>query len=168
MIFLAGMILVVIMLIIVAIILNKYGTNKFTKAFLFEIIIGTLIYFGMIFLGITIFTIATLILLFTIAITLAIIIHKYCQEKLKKVFVVFECATLVTIILITLYCAILFIDMSRVMLLEEPVFAELTDNNIYKGLGYTVEIKNDKVFGKSIIMYMFGTVIYRGGGIIYN
>jgi len=100
-----------------------------------------------------------LILIMLIILMLAVVI--YCKKKLKIVL-----STI--IILMTLYCVMLTIDMIRVYSLRKPIFVLETNNRSgvkanqipYQGLGYKVNIEylEDGNIA-SITMYMFNRVI---------
>ncbi len=90
-----------------------------------------------------------------------LLVVKFCKKTLKIVLSII-------IILTTLYCIVISVDMNRVNSFREPIFAissELRDyenysKEVYKGLGYRIEI--DKVENQKIIsstMYFFNKVI---------
>lgn len=99
--------------------------------------------------------------IFILLLIAMLFVVKFCKKKLKIVLSI-------SIILIALYCIVIFVDMNRVNSFREPIFAissELRDykeysTEVYKGLGYRVEInkvQNQKVI--SIIMSFFNKVI---------
>lgn len=90
------------------------------------------------------------------------LVCKYCKKKILKI------GLASVIILITLYCIVLSIDMSRINSLKEPIFVveyskqEYANfsKTIYEGLGYRVEVEtkeNNQII--SATMYMFEKVI---------
>ncbi len=99
--------------------------------------------------------------IFILLIIAMLLVVKFCKKTLKIVLSII-------IILTTLYCIAISIDMNRVNSFREPIFAissELRDyenysKEVYKGLGYRIEI--DKVENQKIIsstMYFFNKVI---------
>lgn len=98
---------------------------------------------------------------FILLLIIMILVIKLCKKTLKIVLSVI-------IILVALYCMVIFIDINRVNSFREPIFAissELKDyedysKEVYKGLGYRIEvdkIENEKVI--SVTMYFFNKVI---------
>ncbi len=90
-----------------------------------------------------------------------LLVVKFCKKTLKVIL-----ATVISIV--TLYCVIISVDMNRTYTMRKPVFAissELKDyedysQEIYKGLGYRIEIKsvkNHKIISST--MYFFNKVI---------
>ena len=99
--------------------------------------------------------------IFVLLIIAMLLVLKSCKKTIKIVLSII-------IVLVTLYCIIISVDMNRVNSLREPIFAissELRDyenysKEIYKGLGYRIEI--DKVENQKIIsstMYFLNKVI---------
>lgn len=99
--------------------------------------------------------------IFVLLIIAMLLVLKFCKKTIKIVLSII-------IVLVTLYCIIISVDMNRVNSLREPIFAissELRDyenysKEIYKGLGYRIEI--DKVENQKIIsstMYFLNKVI---------
>ena len=99
--------------------------------------------------------------IFVLLITAMLLVLKFCKKTIKIVLSII-------IVLVTLYCIIISVDMNRVNSLREPIFAissELRDyenysKEIYKGLGYRIEI--DKVENQKILsstMYFLNKVI---------
>lgn len=99
--------------------------------------------------------------IFILLIIAMLLIVKFCKKTLKIVLSII-------IILTTLYCTAISVDMNRVNSFRKPIFAissELKDyenysKEVYKGLGYRIEI--DKVENQKIIsstMYFFNKVI---------
>ena len=83
--------------------------------------------------------------IFIILLLAMFLVIKFCKKTLKIVLSII-------IVIVTLYCIILSIDISRVDSFREPVFAiklketDLTYKTIvYQGLGYKVNIKTRKV-----------------------
>ena len=98
--------------------------------------------------------------IFVLLIIAMLLVLKFCKKTIKIVLSII-------IVLVTLYCIIISVDMNRVNSLREPIFAissELRDyenysKEIYKGLGYRIEI--DKVENQKIIsstMYFLNKV----------
>lgn len=99
--------------------------------------------------------------IFGILAVLMCLVIKFCKKTTKVILSIL-------IILATLYCVVVSVDMNRVHTLRKPLFAvssELRDyedysKEIYKGLGYRVEI--DTVANQKIVsstMYFFNKVI---------
>lgn len=99
--------------------------------------------------------------IFVLLIIAMLLVLKFCKKTIKIVLSII-------IVLVTLYCIIISVDMNRVNSLREPIFAissELRDyenysKEIYKGLGYRIEI--DKVENQKILsstMYFLNKVI---------
>lgn len=99
--------------------------------------------------------------IFILLIIAMLLVVKFCKKTLKIVLSII-------IILTTLYCIVISVDMNRVNSFREPIFtisSELRDyenysKEIYKGLGYRIEIdkvENQKII--SITMYFFNKVI---------
>lgn len=99
--------------------------------------------------------------IFILLIIAMIIIVKFCKKTLKKVLSII-------IVLATLYCIILSIDMNRTTTMRKPIFAissELKDykdysQEIYKGLGYKIEmnyVEDHRIIQST--MYFFNKVI---------
>ena len=90
-----------------------------------------------------------------------LLVVKLCKKTLKVVLSII-------IILATLYCVIVSVDMNRVNSFREPVFATVKQEDdssmktiIYQGLGYEVKAVKDVTTGKmiKIEMYMFNKCI---------
>ena len=101
--------------------------------------------------------------IFIILLLAMLLVIKFCKKTLKIVLSI-------VIVIVTLYCVILSIDMNRVNSFREPVFAiklketDLTYKTIvYQGLGYKVNIKKDVTQENNQIikieMYMFNKCI---------
>lgn len=99
--------------------------------------------------------------IFSFLIIAMFFVVKFCNKTFKIVLSII-------IVLITLYCIIISIDMNRVNSFREPVFAIVKQEDdlslktiIYQGLGYNVKIVKDIAVGKTIKieMYMFGKLI---------
>lgn len=99
--------------------------------------------------------------IFILLIIAMLLVVKFCKKTLKIVLAII-------IILVTLYCIVISVDMNRINSLREPIFAissELRDyenysREVYKGLGYRIEI--DRVENQKIIsstMYCYNKVI---------
>ncbi len=101
--------------------------------------------------------------IFIILLLAMLLVIKFCKKTLKIVLSI-------VIVIVTLYCVILSIDMNRVNSFREPVFAiklEETDLTyktiVYQGLGYKVKVKKDVTQDNNHIikieMYMFNKCI---------
>lgn len=101
--------------------------------------------------------------IFIILLLAMLFVIKFCKKTLKIVLSV-------VIVIVTLYCVILSIDMNRVSSFREPVFAiklketDLTYKTIvYQGLGYKVNVEKDVTRENNQIikieMYMFNKCI---------
>ena len=86
----------------------------------------------------------------------------------RKELIKFEIVLSIIIILITLYCIVISVDMNRVNSFREPIFAIVKQENdlsmktiIYQGLGYEVRMIKDVTDGKTkkVEMYMFNKCI---------
>lgn len=99
--------------------------------------------------------------IFILLIIAMILVIKFCKKTLKIILSI-------TIILVTLYCIIISIDMNRVNSFREPIFAILKQENalsmktiLYQGLGYEIrlvkDVTNDKIM--QVEMYMFNKCI---------
>ena len=99
--------------------------------------------------------------IFILLIIAMILVIKFCKKTLKIVLSI-------TIILVTLYCIIISIDMNRVNSFREPIFAILKQEDdlsmktiLYQGLGYEIrlvkDVTNDKIM--QVEMYMFNKCI---------
>ncbi len=99
--------------------------------------------------------------IFVLLIIVMLLVLKFCKKTIKIVLSII-------IVLVTLYCIIISVDMNRVNSLREPIFAisselrnyENYSKEIYKGLGYRIEI--DKVENQKILsstMYFLNKVI---------
>ena len=99
--------------------------------------------------------------IFILLILAMLLVVKFCKKTLKIVLSVI-------IILVTLYCIVISVDMNMVSSLREPIFAIVKQEDdssmktiIYQGLGYEVkmikDVTNDKTI--QIEMYMFNKCI---------
>ena len=99
--------------------------------------------------------------IFSLLLIAMILVVKFCKKRLKVVLSAL-------IVLITIYCVMLSVDMKRVESFREPIFNigwyEETGIIEYKGLGYRTIVKygytseNEKQI-HSIEMYMFDKCI---------
>lgn len=99
--------------------------------------------------------------IFILLIIAMLLVVKFCKKALKIVLSII-------IILITLYCIVISVDMNRVNSFREPIFALVKQENhlsmttiIYQGLGYEVRMLKDVTVGKikKVEMYMFNKCI---------
>ena len=99
--------------------------------------------------------------IFILLIIAMLLVVKFCKKTLKIVLSII-------IILITLYCIVISVDMNRVNSFREPIFAIVKQENdlsmktiIYQGLGYEVRMIKDVTTDKTIQieMYMFNKCI---------
>ena len=99
--------------------------------------------------------------LFILLMIAMLIVVKFCKKTLKIVLSI-------VIILVTLYCIVISVDMNRINSFKEPIFAIVKQENdstmktiIYQGLGYEVRMVKDVTVGKIIKleMYMFNKLI---------
>ena len=99
--------------------------------------------------------------IFILLIIAMLLVVKFCKKTLKIVLSII-------IILVTLYCIIISIDMNRVSSFREPIFAIVKQEDdssmktiIYQGLGYEVRMIKDVTTDKTIQveMYMFNKCI---------
>ena len=99
--------------------------------------------------------------IFILLIIAMLLVVKFCKKTLKIVLSII-------IVLISLYCIIISVDMNRVHCFRHPIFAtiKLEDDltmktKIYQGLGYEVKMVKDVTKDKiiKIEMYMFDKVI---------
>ena len=81
--------------------------------------------------------------IFIILLLAMLLVIKFCKKTLKIVLSII-------IVVVTLYCIILSIDMNRVNSFEEPIFAIKVDETdltyktiVYQGLGYTINESKD-------------------------
>lgn len=99
--------------------------------------------------------------IFILLIIAMLLVVKFCKKTLKIVLSII-------IILVTLYCIVISVDMNRVNNFRKPIFAissELRDyenysKEVYKGLGYRIEIEkieNQKIISST--MYFCNKVI---------
>ena len=104
---------------------------------------------------------AYMLVIFVVLLIAIFLVFRYCKKKTKIILSSI-------LILTTVYFTILSIDANRVSRLEKPLFTissemqEYKDytKQIYKGLGYKVEIEmadNQQIIKST--MYMFGKVI---------
>lgn len=98
-----------------------------------------------------------IIIIISLLILIALfLISKYIKKKIKIVLILF-------VALIAIYFSFVFIDMSRVYSLKEPIIAREQYNTLYmsgyKGIGYNIYIKKHEGKIESITMNMFGKVI---------
>ena len=98
---------------------------------------------------------------FILLIIVMLLVVKFCKKTLKIVLSII-------IILVTLYCIIISIDINRVSSFREPIFAIVKQEDdssmktiIYQGLGYEVRMIKDVTDGKTkkVEMYMFNKCI---------
>ena len=99
--------------------------------------------------------------IFGLLLVAMVLVVKFCKKTLKLVFSIL-------IILATLYCVIISIDINRVESFRQPIFNiawyEETGLIEYKGIGYRTSVKygytedNEKKIN-SIEMYMFDKCI---------
>lgn len=98
---------------------------------------------------------------FILLIIVMLLVVKFCKKTLKIVLSII-------IILVTLYCIIISIDINRVSSFREPIFAIVKQEDdssmktiIYQGLGYEVRMIKDVTTDKTIQveMYMFNKCI---------
>ena len=103
--------------------------------------------------------------IFIILLLAMLLVIKFCKKTLKIVLSII-------IVVVTLYCIILLIDMNRVNSFEEPIFAIKVDETdltyktiVYQGLGYTINESKDTTRADNQIikieMYMFNKCIAR-------
>ena len=99
--------------------------------------------------------------IFILLIIAMLLVVKFCKKTLKIVLSII-------IILVTLYCIIISIDMNRVSSFREPIFTIVMQEDdssmktiIYLGLGYEVRMIKDVTTDKTIQveMYMFNKCI---------
>ena len=99
--------------------------------------------------------------IFILLIIAMLLVVKFCKKTLKIVLSII-------IILITLYCIVISVDMNRVNSFREPIFAIVKEDDdssmktiIYQGLGYEVRMIKDITTDKPIRveMYMFNKCI---------
>ncbi len=99
--------------------------------------------------------------IFILLIIAMLLVVKFCKKTLKIVLSII-------IILVTLYCIVISIDMNRVSSFRVPIFAIVKQEDdssmktiIYQGLGYEIrmirDVTNDKII--EMEMYMFDKVI---------
>ena len=81
---------------------------------------------------------------FILLIIAMLLVLKFCKKTLKIVLAII-------IVLVTLYCIIIYVDMNRVNNHREPIFAVITKEDdysmktiIYQGLGYKVKMIKDE------------------------
>ena len=95
--------------------------------------------------------------IFILLIIVMLIVVKFCKKTFKIVLSII-------IILVTLYCIVISIDMNRVSSFRELIFAIVKQEDdspmktiIYQGLGYEVRMIKDVTTDKTIQveMYMF-------------
>ncbi len=98
---------------------------------------------------------------FILLIIAMLLVLKFCKKTLKIVLSII-------IVLVTLYCIVISVDMNRVNSLREPIFAVVTQEDdssmktiVYQGLGYEVKMIKDVTNDKTIEveMYMFNKCI---------
>ena len=99
--------------------------------------------------------------IFILLIIAMLLVVKFCKKTLKIVLSII-------IILVTLYCIVISIDMNRVSSFRKPIFAIVKQEDdssmktiIYQGLGYEVRMIKDVTTDKTIQveMYMFNKCI---------
>lgn len=87
-----------------------------------------------------------------------LLVLKFCKKTLKIVLSII-------IVIITIYCVILSVDMNRTYSMQKPIFARLTETygnkDIYSGVGYKIEVEKGNNSEKIIssTMYFFNKVI---------
>ena len=99
--------------------------------------------------------------IFILLIIAMLLVVKFCKKALKIVLSII-------IILATLYCIAISVDMNRVNSFREPIFAIVKQEDdssmktiIYQGFGYEVRMIKDVTNGKTkkVEMYMFNKCI---------
>ena len=99
--------------------------------------------------------------IFILLIIAVLLVVKFCNKTLKIVLSII-------IILVTLYCIVISIDMNRVNSFRQPIFAIVKQEDdssmktiVYQGLGYEVKMIKDVTNDKTIEveMYMFNKCI---------
>ncbi len=99
--------------------------------------------------------------IFILLIIAMLLVIKFCKKTMKIVL-----STI--IVLVTLYCIIISVDMNRVNSLREPIFAIVKQEDdssmktiVYQGLGYEVKMIKDVTEDKTVKveMYMFNKCI---------
>ena len=93
--------------------------------------------------------------IFILLIIAMLLVVKFCKKTLKIVLSII-------IILITLYCIVISVDMNRVNSFREPIFAIVKEDDdssmktiIYQGLGYEVRMIKDITTDKPIRVEMY-------------
>ena len=99
--------------------------------------------------------------IFILLIIAMLLVVKFCKKTLKIVLSII-------IVLISLYCIIISVDMNRVHSFREPIFATIKQEDdltmktiMYQGLGYEIKLVKDVTNNKIIQMemYMFNKCI---------
>lgn len=99
--------------------------------------------------------------IFILLIIAMLLVIKFCKKTTKIVLSII-------IVLVTLYCIIISVDMNRVNSLREPIFAIVKQEDdssmktiVYQGLGYEVKMIKDVTEDKTVKveMYMFNKCI---------
>ncbi len=99
--------------------------------------------------------------IFILLIIAMLLVIKFCKKTMKIVLSII-------IVLITLYCIVISVDMNRVNSLREPIFAIVKQEDdssmktiVYQGLGYEVKMIKDVTEDKTVKveMYMFNKCI---------
>ncbi len=99
--------------------------------------------------------------IFILLIIAMLLVVKFCKKTLKIVLSII-------IVLVTLYCIVISVDMNRVNSFREPIFTIVKQEDdfsmktiIYQGLGYEVRMIKDVTTDKTIQieMYMFNKCI---------
>ena len=99
--------------------------------------------------------------IFILLIIAMLLVIKFCKKTMKIVLSII-------IVLVTLYCIIISVDMNRVNSLREPIFAIVKQEDdssmktiVYQGLGYEVKMIKDVTEDKTVKveMYMFNKCI---------
>ena len=99
--------------------------------------------------------------IFILLIIAMLVVIKFCKKTMKIVLSII-------IVLITLYCIVISVDMNRVNSLREPIFAIVKQEDdssmktiVYQGLGYEVKMIKDVTEDKTVKveMYMFNKCI---------
>lgn len=99
--------------------------------------------------------------IFILLIIAMLLVIKFCKKTIKIVLSII-------IVLVTLYCIVISVEMNRVNSLREPIFAIVKQEDdssmktiVYQGLGYEVKMIKDVTEDKTIKveMYMFNKCI---------
>ena len=99
--------------------------------------------------------------IFILLIIAMLLVIKFCKKTIKILLSII-------IVLVTVYCIVISVDMNRVSSLREPIFAIVKQEDdysmktiVYQGLGYEVKMIKDVTEDKTIKveMYMFNKCI---------